>query len=364
MENYPTNPIEVPENAQDVQPGGGEALQSLEMAAARSAEIGAAAMAAAGEQPAAVAQTEAMGQPEVAGQSAVERVVPEMPMQTAATAAEALTPAPNLTEALTQTVTPAAPEAMVASDAAAAPEALKMPEADKNSDDSMVQYIIGRLQEDLTAPAVQGETPEAKAKGEQIRNSIVLFGRVGFELEDDKSQGKEPETVEKILGKIGREQGYLAKKTQDAGESDRYNRMAALANEWAESYEQRKAKRAAEEANGGAANAAEMTNVANTTETAGVTETTNTAEAGSPGEALNNVAAAMAAALAETPEASAASEASEATGGAAPQVEMTANNVPVGTGAETTKNMVATTPANAGETTPPLAVSFTTGEAA
>lgn len=351
MENYPTNPMETPEAAQNVQPAGGEALRSPEMAADKSAEIGVAAMAAAGEQPIIAAQPEATTTVEAAGQTAAEQAAaPEMSGQMTA-AAETLAPAPNLTEALTQ----AAPET------AMAPEVIKTPEADKNSDDSMVQYIIGRLQEDLTAPAVQGETPEAKAKGEQIKDSILLFERVGFEQDYAKKQGEEPATVEKVLGKIGDEQAYLATKTQDVEEIGRHNRMAALANEWAGSYEQRKAKRAAEEAGGRVANATETMNATSVAETTGMTEATKTAEAGSPGEALNNVATAMAAALAETPEAPATPE---ATGGAAPQMEMTANNVPVGTGTETTKNMVATTPANAGETTPPLAVSFTTGEAA
>lgn len=313
MEGYPTNPTENPEAGQAAQQTGWENMAQNPAPQVEAAPAGGEAVAPAPEVAAPA--------PEIASQVPVNN-----PAEIGAAA---------LSAAAEQ---PAAPVASVAA------EAVGTSETDKGSDDlGMVNFILGRLYGDLDTLKNQGETPETADKREKIGDSIRIFDRVGFELGDAKSQGKALESVPDILQKIGRESSYLADKTQDEAEKAGYTKQAALADEWASSYEQRKAKRAEEEAKGTIV-------VTEATETI-VEAPANSAtpEPGSANAALNDVAAAMAAALAE------------ATPGAAPapaaQMAGAANEAPVGAGTEINS---AVTPANAGETTQPNAVPLPT----
>ncbi len=249
MEQFPTS---TPEAAQGVAPqaeqGMAETGAAEALSAPMAAGLGEAALnAVMPEAPAA----EATATPGAEASTAVDLAVGVAPMPEVQ--AVNTTPAPEAGALAEQPV--AGGEVNVAIETVAVTpgtETAKSPEGGKVSDTEMVDYILGRLRDDSTLPDVK-EHPE---KADEIGKSIGIFEQTASVLNDDKRKNKEPISAEVVLAVIASENRYMADKSQNEAEKTGHEQMARLADEWADSYANRKARLEAERAGGEQANVA------------------------------------------------------------------------------------------------------------
>lgn len=249
MEQFPMN---TPEATQDVAPqveqGTAEAGAAEALSASVAAGLGEAALNAATPETSTAEVTPVLGAEVLATGDPAKEVAPMPEVQ-----------AVNMTQA-SEVSAPAGQPAgsgevsatIEATVAAPGVEAVSSPEIGKVSDSEMVDYILGRLREDLTLPDIKDHPEKAK----DIQTSIQIFDLAAFVMNDNKNRNKEPVSAETILGGIASENRYMAEKSQNDAEKAEHAQRAKLADEWANSYANRKAKLEAERTGEGKANVA------------------------------------------------------------------------------------------------------------